>query len=326
MSAKLTGLCVGILLVICSLAASIMLGSTKISFHTVIDAFTSFDGTREHLIVRSVRLPRALIAMTVGASLALAGGIMQALTRNALAGPEIFGINYGAALMAVTAGFLFSHSAVPVYTWFSFIGAGLACLLVFGLASAGQGGLTSLKLVLAGATINLLLASLTQGILIFNEQSLDEMRFWLAGSVTGRDLDLFNEIVPYMLAGLLLTLLMSKQINLLSLGDEVAAGLGQRVILTKAALIGVIMLLAGSAVAIAGPIGFVGLAVPHLARLTAGQDYRWILPYSAVWGALLLLVADIGARFVLPNQEIPVGVVTAFLGAPFLIYLAQRKG
>ncbi|CAH1197611.1 putative siderophore transport system permease protein YfiZ [Paenibacillus plantiphilus] len=326
MSAKLTGLCVGIVLVICSLAASIMLGSTKINLQTVIEAFTAFDGSREHLIVRSVRLPRALIAMMVGASLALAGGIMQAMTRNALAGPEVFGINYGAALMAVIAGFLFSHSAFPIFTWSAFLGAGLACLIVFGLASVGQGGLTSMKLVLAGATINLLLASITQGILIFNEQSLDEMRFWLAGSVTGRDLDLFVQIVPYMLAGLLLTLLMGKQINLLSLGDDVAAGLGQRVVWTKAALIGIIMLLAGSAVAIAGPIGFVGLAVPHLARFAAGMDYRWILPYSAILGALLLLLADIGARFVLPGHEVPVGVVTAFLGAPFLIYLAQRKG
>ncbi|GAA3406370.1 FecCD family ABC transporter permease [Paenibacillus hodogayensis] len=326
MKNKIAGLSLLLLFVAIGFVASMALGIVHIDFSTVVRSFIAFDGSREQLIIRTVRLPRALVAVAVGCCLALAGGIMQALSRNPLAGPEILGINYGAALAAVVASFLFGYTTLGLFAWSSFVGAGLAGAAVFLLGSLGRERLSSMKLVLAGATINLLLASLTQGILILNQQTLDTMRFWLAGSLTGRDVGLFMQVVPYMLIGLFLTLVMSKSINLLSLGDEAAQGLGQRIGWIKACLIGLIMLLAGSAVAIAGPIGFIGLAVPHIARFLAGADYRWILPYSAVLGALLLLLADIGARFVLPGQEIPVGVVTAFFGAPFLIYLAQRKG
>ncbi|WP_289136825.1 iron ABC transporter permease [uncultured Brevibacillus sp.] len=326
MKRRLSGLVVLFVLVVLGFFANIVLGLSPIKLHVIFEAFTSFDGSREHLIVRSVRLPRALIAVMVGCSLALAGGIMQALTRNSLAGPEIFGVNYGAALAAVSASFLLGTSSLSLFAWSSFIGAGVAGAAVFLIGSIGYDRLSSFKLVLAGATMNLLLASLTQGILILHQQSMDTMRFWMAGSLTGRDLELFVQMVPYMLIGLLFTILMSKNINVLSLGEEAAQGLGQRVLLTKSLLIGIIMLLAGSAVAIAGPIGFIGLTVPHIARFWVGADYRWILPYSALLGALLLLLSDVGARFVLPSREIPVGVVTAFLGAPFLIYLVQRKG
>ncbi|WP_312110542.1 FecCD family ABC transporter permease [Brevibacillus reuszeri] len=323
---RISGLIVLIVLVVLGFFANIVLGLSPIKLPVIFDAMTAFDGSREHLIVHSVRIPRALIAAMVGCSLALAGGIMQALTRNSLAGPEIFGVNYGAALAAVIASFLLGTSSLSLFAWSSFIGAGVAGAAVFLIGSLGHDRLSSFKLVLAGATMNLLLASLTQGILILHQQSLDTMRFWLAGSLTGRDLDLFWQVAPYMLIGLVFTILMSKSINVLSLGEDVAQGLGQRVLLTKTLLIGIIMLLTGSAVAIAGPIGFIGLTVPHIARFLVGADYRWLLPYSALLGALLLLLSDVGARFVLPGREIPVGVVTAFLGAPFLIYLVQRKG
>jgi len=316
-----------LLLVMVSLAflGSIMFGIVKVPLRSVMDAFFSFDGSREHLIIRSVRLPRAVIAVLVGASLAVAGCMMQAVSRNALAGPELFGINYGAALTAVIASFWLGTTSLQMFAWSSLLGAAVAGMLVFLLSSAGKGAMSPIRLVLAGSTLNLLFASLTQGILIMNEQSLDTMRFWLAGALTGRDMGLLVQLMPYIGIGLVGAAMLSRQLNIFGLGEEVAQSLGQRMLLIRVGCIAAVVLLAGSAVAIAGPIGFIGLAVPHIARMLAGEDYRWIVPFSALLGALLLLAADIGARFVLPGQEIPVGVVTAFFGAPFLIYLAQRK-
>ncbi|SEK27828.1 iron ABC transporter permease [Paenibacillus sp. OK003] len=322
---KITGLATIIVLTLLAFLFSIMYGIVQIPLRSVVAAFYAFDGSREHLIIQTVRLPRAVIAAVVGSSLAVAGCLMQAISRNALAGPELFGINYGAALTAVLASFWLGTTSLQLFAWSALLGAAVAGVLVFLLSSTGRQPLSSVKLVLAGATLNLLFASLTQGILILNEQSLDTMRFWLAGSLTGRDLDLFIQILPYLIIGIICAFALSSQLNIFGLGDEVAQGLGQRMKMIRIICIISIVLLAGSAVALAGPIGFIGLAVPHIARSITGSDYRWVVPYSAVLGALLLLTADIGARFVLPGQEIPVGVVTAFFGAPFLIYLAQRK-
>ncbi|MBD2848469.1 iron ABC transporter permease [Paenibacillus sp. IB182496] len=325
MNIRLTGLIAGGLLVLAALAASVALGKSMVPLGTVVDAFISFDGSREHLIVRSVRVPRALMAMMVGASLGVAGSVMQAISRNALAGPEMLAGSNGAALLLVVSMFLFGYTSSMIHVWAALLGAGLASLTVYVLGSLG-GGMTAIKLILAGATINLLLASLVQGILIFSEQSLDEMRYWLAGSLTGGSMGMFLRVLPYMLAGLVIAIMASKQINLISLGEDVAQGLGLKVGLYKAGALLAVMCLVGGAVAIAGPIGFLGLAVPHIARFLVGLDYRWIIPYAALLGAALLLLADIGARFILPGEEISAGVVTAVLGAPFLIYLAQRKG
>ncbi|WP_341279117.1 iron ABC transporter permease [Paenibacillus sp. FSL H8-0537] len=325
MNIRLMGIVLGIVFVILGLAASIAVGKSMVPLHTVIDAFTSFDGSREHLIVRTVRVPRALMAMMVGASLGMAGSIMQAISRNPLAGPEMLGSNYGAALLLVISMFVFGFTSSLVHMWAALLGAGLACLVVFMLGSLGRGGLTSIKLILAGATINMLLASMVQGILIFSEESLDEMRFWMAGSLTGGSMEMFVRVLPYMLVGITGALALSRQINLLSLGDEVAQGLGLKIGLMKTAALFIVMFLMGGSVAIAGPIGFIGLAVPHIVRFMVGLDYRWIIPYSALFGAGLLLLADIAARFIFPYQELPAGVVTAMAGAPFLIYLAQRR-
>ncbi|RAJ00794.1 iron complex transport system permease protein [Paenibacillus pabuli] len=322
---KITGLATIIVLTLLAFIFSIMYGIVQIPLRSVVAAFYAFDGSREHLIIQTVRLPRAVIAAVVGSSLAVAGCLMQAISRNALAGPELFGINYGAALTAVLASFWLGTTSLQLFAWSALLGAAVAGVLVFLLSSTGRQPLSSVKLVLAGATLNLLFSSLTQGILILNEQSLDTMRFWLAGSLTGRDLDLFIQILPYLIPGFICAFALSGQLNIFGLGDEVAQGLGQRMKMIRIICIIAIVLLAGSAVALAGPIGFIGLAVPHIARSITGSDYRWVVPYAAGLGALLLLTADIGARFVLPGQEIPVGVVTAFFGAPFLIYLAQRK-
>lgn len=322
---KFAGLTLIGLLALAAFVGSIMFGVVHVSFQSVLKAFYYFDESREHLIIRDVRLPRAVIAAAVGSSLAVAGCLMQALSRNALAGPELFGVNYGAALTAVVASFWLGTSSLQLYAWSSLVGAAVAGAFVFLLSSKGVRPLSSVKFVLAGSTLNLLFASMTQAILILNEQSLDTMRFWLAGSLTGRDLNLFLQVLPYLVIGLIGSLAFSRHLNIFSLGDDLAQGLGQRLLMIKILCVTFTVLLAGSAVALAGPIGFVGMAVPHIARLLTGSNYRWIVPYSALLGALLLLAADIGARFILVRQEMPVGVVTAFFGAPFLIYLAQRK-
>jgi len=323
---RLLGLIILFFLVGVALFASMSFGIVHTPLKAAVATIWSYDGSYEQMIIRSVRLPRALIAVAAGASLAAAGCLMQGLSRNALAGPELFGINYGAALAVVIVSIALQTTSLAAFSWSAILGAGFAGTVIFLLGSLGRGALTAVKLVLAGATLNLLLAAITQGILILNEQSLDTMRFWLAGSLTGRDLALFVQVLPLMVIGFIGAISLSAHMNIIALGEEMAHGLGQRVFVIKALCILVIVLLAGSAVAIAGPIGFIGLAIPHIARALIGGDYRWVLPYAALLGALLLLLADIGARFVIPAQEIPVGVVTAFFGAPFLIYLAQRKG
>jgi iron complex transport system permease protein len=185
--------------------------------------------------------------------------------------------------------------------------------------------MTPLTLVLAGSAINLLLGALTQGILVWDEESLDTMRFWMAGSLTGRSVEMLWQLLPLMAVGAAVALLIGRAMNLIGLGDEAAQSLGVRVAYVKAAALAAVVLLAGASVALAGPISFIGLAVPHIARFLVGSDYRWVIPYSAVLGAVLLTLADVASRFVLPSEEISAGVMTALLGAPFLIYLSQRK-
>jgi iron complex transport system permease protein len=318
------GVAIGLALLAVCLCASVAYGSAEIHPGAVVAAFTAFDGSPAHLIVRTVRVPRALIGMSVGACLGVAGAIMQALTRNPLASPGILGINAGAAFMVVGAIFLLGVGSLHGYIWFAFLGAAVTAILVYALGSAGRRGMTPLKLTLAGAALTAFCSSMMQGILVLNEQTLDQIRFWLGGAVSGRDFELFLQVLPYMVVGLVAAFSLGKQITTLSLGEEIAKGLGQSTGWVKGIAVAIIVLLAGSSVAIAGPISFVGLAVPHVARSLAGTDYRWVLPYAAILGAILLLVADLGARFVIHPSEIPVGVMTALIGAPFFIYLIRR--
>ncbi|CAN5116535.1 iron ABC transporter permease [soil metagenome] len=315
--------CGGVLLL--CLLASVRFGVAEIGNGDVISAFTDYDGSTEHLIIRTLRVPRALVAALVGASLAVAGAIMQGLTRNPLAEPGILGINAGAALAVVGAVFLLGASSLTTYALFAFVGAGISAAVVYSLGSMGRGGMTPMKLTVAGAALATLLSSLTTAILILSEQTLDEIRFWLAGSVAGRDLSLLLQVLPYISVGLLLAFALSRQVTALTLGEDVAAGLGQRTALVTLAAAVAVILLAGSAVAIAGPIWFVGLVVPHVARFFVGVDYRWILPYSALLGAILLVSADVAARLIIQPQELPVGVMTALVGAPFFIYLVRWR-
>jgi iron complex transport system permease protein len=271
------------------------------------------------LIVRTLRVPRAIIAALVGVSLAVAGAIIQGLTRNPLADPGILGIETGAAFAVVGSVFLFGVSSLSTYALFAFSGAAVAAVVVYSLGTAG-GGMNPMTLVVAGAALAALLGSLTTAVLVLDGETLDEIRFWLAGSAAGRDLDSLLQVLPYLGFGLLLAFALGRQITALTLGEDVAGGLGQRTAWVKALAVAAVVLLA-----VAGPIGFVGLIVPHVARFFVGVDYRWILPYSALLGAVLLVAADIAARLVLRPQELPIGIMTALVGAPFFVYLARRR-
>jgi len=315
----------GLLILLLCFFASLAVGAADISLGSIYTAFTAFDGSTEHLIIRTVRLPRSLIATFVGAALAVAGAIMQGITHNPLASPSILGVNAGAAFAVVVATFIFGSSSLSVYAWFAFLGAGITAVMVYLLGSLGRGGLTSLNLTIAGAALTAFISSITRGILIISQRTLEEIRFWIAGSIAGRELDLFMQVLPYLGVGLLLAFALGRQITTLSLGEDVAKGLGQQTAWVKIAAAVSVVLLAGGSVAIAGPIGFIGLIIPHMSRFLVGVDYRWILPYAPMLGAILLLVADTCARIVIQPQELPVGLVMPLIGAPFFIYLIRSK-
>lgn len=318
------GLAVAAGILLLCLLASVRFGAAQLGTWDVISAFTNYGGSEEDLIVRTLRVPRALVAALVGAALAVSGAVIQGLTRNPLADPWILGIEAGAAFAVVVSVFLLGASSLTTYALFAFVGGAVAAGVVYSLGTLG-GGMSPMKLVVAGAALATLLGSLKTALLILNQGTLEEIRFWLAGSVAGRDLTLLLQVLPYVAAGLLLAFALGRRITALNLGDDVATGLGLRTAWVKVFCVVAVVLLAGSAVAVAGPIGFVGLVVPHVARFFVGMDYRWVLPYSALLGAVLLVSADVAARLVLRPQEVPVGIMTALVGAPFFIYLARRR-
>ncbi|UHA73405.1 FecCD family ABC transporter permease [Paenibacillus sp. 481] len=325
LTAKMIGLIFGLCLLMASFMLSIVYGQIPISFRTAIEAFTHFDGqSEEHVIVTTSRISRAVIATVIGASLAIAGALMQALTKNPLASPSTFGINAGAIFFIVLALTFFSLSSLTHYMWAAFFGAGVAAAMVYFLGSIGRDGLSPIKIVLAGSAMTALFVSLTQGMLVISEQNLEQVLFWLAGSVAGKSVEMLVPVLPFIVGGWLLACLLGNSINILTSGDDIATSLGQRTTLVKVLMATAIVCLAGGSVAVGGSIGFVGLIVPHLVRGLVGIDYRWIIPYCAIFGASLLLLADVSARFIIMPQEVPIGVMTAIIGTPFFIYIARR--
>jgi iron complex transport system permease protein len=317
-------LCAALLLL--ALLSSIAFGAAQIDAATVWRAIVAFDPSdTNHLIIQTLRLPRAITAALVGAALAVAGAIMQGLTRNPLADPGLLGVNAGAAFAVVAAVFFWRIQTLSTYALFAFIGAGLTAVAVYALGSVGRGGPTPLKLTIAGAAISALISSLTTAILLFNQRTLEEVRFWLVGSVAGRDFGLVAQAAPYLVVGLGLTLVLSRQITTLSLGDDVAKGLGQNTVWVKTLCAVAVVLLAGASVALAGPVGFVGLVIPHVVRLFVGVDYRWILPYSVLVGATFLVTSDVIGRVIARPGELAVGIMTALIGGPVFVALVRWK-
>lgn len=305
-------------------ALSLAVGARGLPLDTVWLALTNYDsGNGDHAVVHA-RIPRTALALAVGAALGLAGAAMQGVARNPLADPGIMGVNAGAALAVVTGIYVFGVSALSGYIWFAFGGAAVAAVVVYLVASLGREGATPVKLALAGAALNAGLFSLMNVILVSSQDTLDRFRFWQVGGVAGRDWSVVLSGLPFLAAGMLIVLFSGRILNSLALGDDVARGLGQRVGLARAISALGIVLLCGTATALAGPIGFVGLVIPHAVRALTGPDYRWILPFSAVLAPVLLLTADIIGRVVLLPGEVPAGIMTALVGAPVFVWLIRR--
>jgi iron complex transport system permease protein len=321
-------LIVGMLSLIVSIGLSIAYGAADIKISTVWDAFSECDANlASHQIIQEIRMPRAIGAALVGAFLAVSGAVMQGLTRNPLASPSIMGVTDGAAFALVVTLAFFPAASLVGLSFSSFIGAGLGVILVFMIGSFSKGGLTPVKLALAGVAVGSMLSAISSAIAL-HTQVAKNMSFWYAGGLTSTNWLSIKILLIAGGIGLLLAMYISKSITILSLGEEVSKGLGQNTFLVKVLGIIVVLLLTGAAVSVAGAVGFIGLVIPHITRFIIGSDYRWIIPISAVLGALLLVLADIAARMVNAPFETPVGAITAVIGVPFFLYLArgERRG
>jgi iron complex transport system permease protein len=326
LAARGIGLLIGLGAVVAIAIVSLRIGSIDISTSDALAALFNYDSDiYNQTVVRTLRLPRTIIALGVGAGLAVAGATMQAVTRNPLADPSILGVSSGATFAIVTATYYLRLSSPSQYIWFAFAGALLASMLVFAVGAAGRGGPSPIKLALAGVVISALLGSWTSALLLLDESTLDTVRFWLAGSVVGRDLETFWFLSPFLLGGMAAMIFLGHQLNVLNLGEESARALGMHTGRMRLICSLLVVVVVGAAVSAAGPIAFVGLATPHIVRAVIGPDYRWVLPYSAITGAVLLTAADVAGRIVARPAEIQVGIMTAVVGAPFLIYLARQR-
>ncbi len=319
----------GLLLAVVALGAMVVLslwiGSRTIAFATTWQVLWSNDGSTEAVIVHNLRLPRAALAVLVGAALGLAGALMQALTRNPLAEPGLLGVTMGASTAVLLAIAYIGLSSVAGYVWFAFAGAAAVAVVVYALGSTGRGVATPERLVLAGAAITAALFAFNSAVMLLDPAAFDEFRFWNVGSLSGRGGDVVAQVAPFIIAGALLALGLARSLNVLALGEDAGRALGANVGTVRVLTAVAVTLLCGAATAAAGPIAFVGLTVPHVARMVAGPDLRWALPYSIVLGAILLLASDIAGRVVAAPAELQAGVVTAFVGAPVFIALCRRR-
>ncbi|WP_111495619.1 FecCD family ABC transporter permease [Peterkaempfera bronchialis] len=320
------GLTVLAVALVLAVGASLAVGAKSVPLSTVLDTVLHHDpDDGDQLIVTSLRLPRTVIGLLAGAALGLAGTVMQGLARNPLADPGLLGVNSGAALSVVTAISVFGITSFTGYVWFAFLGAACAALVVYTVGSLGREGATPVKLALAGAAVSAALTSFTSALLLTDTRTFDQFRFWEVGALAGRDLSVAWQAGPFVVVGSLLALCSGRLLNTLSLGDDTARGLGQNVTAARAFCAVTAVLLCGTATAIAGPIGFVGLTVPHAVRLFTGPDHRWILPCAMLLAPTLLLVSDVVGRVVARPGEIQVGIVTAVLGAPVFVALVRRQ-
>ncbi|KRE47829.1 FecCD family ABC transporter permease [Paenibacillus sp. Soil522] len=304
--------------------SSLKWGQAHTTWPALWEALTWQGKDKAHLYIQTLRLPRTLTALLVGVQLALAGLLTQLITRNPLASPHLLGIHAGASLAVVVALITFSAISLTHTVLFGFAGAALGVFLVWLLAGSQQK--QHVQLTLAGIAVSLLLSSLTEGLTILNQHSTESMLFWLVGSVDHASWAEVRTITPFALIGFAVFMLMIPSIKLLAMDDAVAIGLGGRVAVIKAICMLLVIVLAGSAVAICGPIGFVGLIVPHIARALVGGRLVLLVPLTALLGGSLLLYADFISRFIAFPYESPVGIVTAAIGGPFFIYLARKKG
>nr|WP_202467413.1 iron chelate uptake ABC transporter family permease subunit [Streptomyces sp. SID8378] len=318
-----------LLAVLCLL--SIGLGALSIPPGDVVKALTGQPtGPRIEDVIWSVRIPRTALGLAAGAALGLSGCVMQALTRNPLADPGILGVSAGAAFAIVIAAGVAGIGSLFGYIWFAFAGAMAASVVVYLLGRMGRSGSTPVKLALAGVAVTAVLSSLTSAVVLTDPAALDRFRFWSAGSLADQDASTVLRILPFLGLGALLALASAPALNSLALGDDVAASLGRKLGLVRLQGVVAVTLLTGAAVAVIGPVVFLGLVVPHVARVLAqyaglGPDHRWLLPLSAGLAAALLLGADILGRVIARPVEVQAGIIVAFIGGPFFIALVRRR-
>ncbi len=306
-----------------AMGLSIAYGAVDINLSTVWQAIINFDrDITSHQVIQELRLPRAVAAALVGAFLAVSGAVMQGMTRNPLASPSIMGVTNGAAFaLVLTMAFIPDISSIGL-TMASFAGAGIAVVLVFMVGSFSTGGLTPVKLALAGVAIGTLLSSVST-IIALHFQLEKQLGFWLAGGLAGTNWSSIQILLISGAIGIFIAFMIAKSITVLNLGEDIAVGLGQNNIVIKVLGILTVLILTGAAVSVAGAIGFMGLIIPHMSRFIMGTDYRWIIPSSALFGALLLVLSDIVSRLINAPYETPVGAITSLIGVPFFLYLAR---
>ena len=317
-------LLIGFALMTIAIVMSLQFGTKNYTISTVLEAVFNYKANVvEHQIIYEIRLPRALAAALIGSFLALSGCIMQVLTRNPLAEPQLLGVSYGAAFALVVTLAFFPTLSLTGTMIAAIIGAGVAVVVVFALASMSKGAGGPVKLALAGVALGMFLSSLTSCISLYFNVAKD-MSFWYAGGLSTIDWHSVKVLVIAGIAGFVLVTVIARALTVLHLGEDMTKGLGIHIGMVRAFGVIAVLLLTGSSVAVSGTIGFVGLVVPHICRMLVGTNYRILLPVSALFGAVLLLFADLGAKLVNPPYETPVGVVTALIGVPFFIYLVRR--
>lgn len=322
--AALVALVAGVVL-IGTACLSLYVGARPISLDHIVGSFLGTGDFIDTVVIQTLRWPRLLAALIVGASFAVSGALMQGVTNNPMASPSILGINGGASLGLAVAMILLPQASLTATIIFAFLGTALATFVILLLAKSVGGRATPVYLALAGTAIGAVFSAITHMLVVFFAVAQD-LSYWTAGGISGVRMEQIYFVLPWTLLGLFIAIMVSKQVTLLSFGEEVAIGLGSQ--LNRVRLLAglAVLILSGSSVAIAGPIGFVGLVVPHIVRRLVGIDYRRVIPFSALLGASLVIVSDVFARLVNPPYETPLGAITAIIGVPFFIYLARRGG
>ena len=306
--------------------AALAWGSHPIPLATVLDAFTAYDPTNpSHVVVTQSRVPRAILGVLVGAALATSGLVMQSFTRNPIADPGILGVNAGAAAGVVLAMAYLGITTIGGYLWFALAGAGAGAVVVYLLGSSRSQGSSPVRMTLAGAAFSIAIGALTSMVLASNESVFATFRYWAIGTLQGRGLDIIVVVAPLIVLGLVLALALIRPLNALALGEEAAIAVGVSVARARIGAVAVVVLLAGSATAAVGPIGFVGLATAHIVRVIVGPDHRYLLPATLVCGPALLLSADVLGRVAAAPAELQTGIAAAVMGGPLFIMLVRSK-
>ncbi len=322
---RAAGFVAAVVLLLVVVLLSLMVGARDIPAATVWGALLGTDTGTDAEVVIALRVPRTVVGLLVGAALGVAGALIQAATRNPLADPGILGVNAGAAFAVAMGVGVLGVRSPSAYVWFAFVGALVTTVVVYLIGLVGRGSVSPAQITLAGVALGAVLSGITSALLLADPVTFNVIRAWEAGSFADRGWDVVTATAPFVALGLGIALWLGPALNAVALGDDLARSLGTRVVATRVLSLLSITLLAGSATAMAGPIAFVGLMIPHVARWIVGPDQRWILAYSLLCAPILMVASDVLGRVLLPTGELQVGIVTAFLGAPVLVILVRRQ-